>query len=235
MSVIVAEDELELSLKLAKLIEEVSNESIKQHDKFLIGVSGGSLITFLINGLPKITTDFSKWKIFFNDERVVPIDDPDSTFGAYKKDLVGKIPISEDQFVQIKQGLTADAAAKDYIQQMSVYFTGKLPQFDMLLLGMGPDGHTCSLFPGHKLLEENCVWVAPIIDSPKPPLARITITFPVINNARHCIFAMAGEGKAEMIKKVLVDKEDLPVNKVKPSSGSLTWILDKSAAKYLKN
>lgn len=83
---------------------------------------------------------------------------------------------------------------------MSAYFTGKLPQFDMLLLGMGPDGHTCSLFPGHKLIEENSVWVAPITDSPKPPLARITITFPVINNARHCIFAMAGEGKAEMLK-----------------------------------
>lgn len=73
---------------------------------------GGSLITFLVNGLPKIKTDFSKWKIFFNDERVVPINDPDSTFGAYKKDLVGKIPISEDQFVQIKQGLTGKLIIK---------------------------------------------------------------------------------------------------------------------------
>lgn len=65
---------------------------------------------------------------------------------------------------------------------------------------MGPDGHTCSLFPGHELLQEKSVWVSPIVDSPKPPAARITITFPVINNSKNCVFLLAGDGKADMIK-----------------------------------
>ncbi|KAB0792655.1 hypothetical protein PPYR_14614 [Photinus pyralis] len=234
MSVIIKENEHELSQELAKLIETASNEAINDHNGFFVGVSGGSLITLLIAGLKGIRTDFSKWKIFFNDERVVPVDDPDSTFGAYKKDLVGKVPITEDQFVQIKQGVTADVAAKDYVQQMAQYFTGSWPAFDLLLLGMGPDGHTCSLFPGHPLLEDDSRWVAPITDSPKPPPARVTITFPVINNAKACIFAMWGDGKADMLRRVLVDKEDLPVNRVKPKSGKLFWIVDKAAGKYLK-
>lgn len=96
---------------------------------------------------------------------------------------------------------TAEEAAKDYIKKMSVYFPpDSLPKFDVLLLGMGPDGHTCSLFPDHRLLDETSVWVSPINDSPKPPPSRITLTFPVINSAKTCIFAITGEGKADMIK-----------------------------------
>lgn len=84
---------------------------------------------------------------------------------------------------------------------MAVFFSpDSLPKFDLLLLGVGPDGHTCSLFPGHSLLDETSVWVAPITNSPKPPPARITFTFPVLNHADLCVFAMAGAGKAEMVK-----------------------------------
>ncbi|KAF5272624.1 hypothetical protein FQR65_LT04865 [Abscondita terminalis] len=235
MHTIIAENELELSKELGKIIEKASNESITDHGAFYIGVSGGSLITFLSNAIPAIKTDLSKWTIVFNDERVVPLDDEDSTFGAYKKNIIGKVALREDQFVQMKQGVSADDAAVDYVQKMSLIFGGDLPKFDMLLLGMGPDGHTCSLFPGHKLLSEESMWFAPIYDSPKPPLARITITFPVINNAKYCVFAMSGEGKAEMLKRVLVNKEDFPVNMVKPKSGEVWWIVDKAAGKYLKN
>lgn len=84
---------------------------------------------------------------------------------------------------------------------MAQYFPiDQLPRFDLLLLGMGPDGHTCSLFPGHKLLDVEDVWVTAISDSPKPPPQRITLTLPVVNNAKNCVFAMAGEGKADMVK-----------------------------------
>lgn len=88
---------------------------------------------------------------------------------------------------------------------MALYFPPNcVPEFDLLLLGMGPDGHTCSLFPGHKLLGEDIRWVAPIIDSPKPPPERITLTYPIINNATCCIFAVSGESKKNMVKVIII-------------------------------
>lgn len=101
---------------------------------------------------------------------------------------------------------SAEKAAMDYVKKLSIYFPSNyIPRFDLLLLGMGPDGHTCSLFPGHPLLEETSVWVASITDSPKPPPCRITLTFPVINNTRLAIFIATGESKASMIKVIPID------------------------------
>ncbi|XP_026316007.1 6-phosphogluconolactonase, partial [Hyposmocoma kahamanoa] len=119
------------------------------------------------------------------------------------------------------------------IEKLRKHFHNDTFKFDLLLLGMGPDGHTCSLFPGHPLLNETDTPVAAITDSPKPPPERITITFPVINNARNCIFAISGAGKADMVKRILKDKEDLPAGRVNPESGSLYWIIDNSAAVHL--
>lgn len=98
---------------------------------------------------------------------------------------------------------------------------------------MGPDGHTCSLFPGHSLLTEANSLIAPIFDSPKPPPCRVTMTYPLINNARCCVFAMAGEAKANMAKRILKDKEDLPAGRVQPTNGNLYWIVDQAAASLL--
>ncbi|KAJ8915795.1 hypothetical protein NQ315_004607, partial [Exocentrus adspersus] len=236
MPVIVLENKDEVIQKLCALIETTAINSIKEKEVFNIGLSGGSLASFLTTGLPKIKTDFSKWRIFFCDERVVPVDDPDSTFGLYKSKLVDSkvIDLKEDQFITIKQGISAEEAASDYAQQIRKYFPNStLPKFDMLLLGMGPDGHTCSLFPGHSLLNERTKWVAFLTDSPKPPPSRITLTFPVINNAKVCVFAVCGKEKAEVVKRILTDKEDLPSTRVNPSSGDLYWILDKEAGLHV--
>lgn len=196
---------------------------------------GGSVVTLLAQSLPNITTDWSKWYFFFCDERIVPFDSSDSTYGEYKSKLIGKIPVTEDQFIKINPDLSAEDAAKDYIKKMSVFFPpDRVPCFDVLLLGLGPDGHTCSLFPGHKLLNEGSLWVCPINDSPKPPPSRITLTLPVINNAKQCIFAVVGSSKAEIVKKILQDKENLPAARVQPHNGELYWILDEDAAKLLQ-
>ena len=103
-----------------------------------------------------------------------------------------------------------------------------------MLLGMGPDGHTCSLFPGHDLLNEKEKLVAAIKDSPKPPPERITLTLPVLNNAKSVAFVSTGEGKKEMIKNILKDQnETFPATRVNPKDGELFWIIDKPAASML--
>lgn len=218
---------------------------------------------YLCEGLPLVETEWSKWVLAFCDERVVPENSDDSTFGTYKRQLLAKTELDESQFVTIKQGVTgsyqydyfikstksevlslsqisqciltikikmhllesnhkcrfskrnychifqvfltvtiipAQEAATDYTQKLKAVFESNNFTFDLLLLGMGPDGHTCSLFPGHRLLDEAGVSVAAIVDSPKPPPERVTLTYPVINQARNCIFAISGAGKAEMVK-----------------------------------
>jgi len=109
----------------------------------------------------------------------------------------------------------------------------RFPVFDLILLGMGPDGHTCSLFPGHELLSESDLWVAPVTDSPKPPAKRITFTYPVINHAYRVAFVVAGESKQDMLHAVLDEPEEgLPCSRVRPAPpGLVFWFADAAAAK----
>lgn len=149
--------------------------------------------------MPTISTEWSKWRIFFCDERYVPFDSADSTFGTYQRDLLPFVNgLKEDQFVNIDSSLPLEKCAEDYEKKVLDEFHGKTPIFDLLLLGMGPDGHTCSLFPGHKLLKENTKLIAPIDDSPKPPPKRVTMTLPLIKNSKCNIYAMSGASKKEM-------------------------------------
>ncbi|XP_043217863.1 6-phosphogluconolactonase-like [Amphibalanus amphitrite] len=235
--VIVKETVEDVTKELASLVEKEANEAIQSRGKFIIGLSGGSLVNFLAAGLPTISTDWSLWHVLFCDERVVPFNSDDSTFGVYRRQLKsngGALPLTESQFLCVDPGLDADTAAADYAAKVSALLgPGRAPRCDLLLLGMGPDGHTCSLFPGHALLSVTDRAVAAITDSPKPPPARVTLTLPAVNAARAAVFAMAGAGKADMVRRVLRDREPLPAALVQPTDGRLVWILDQAAAAKL--
>ncbi|KAL8602620.1 hypothetical protein ACOMHN_021967 [Nucella lapillus] len=234
----VTDSEATVSKGLCDLVIEKANAAIGKKDIFVIGVSGGSAAKFLCNGLPGCSTDWKKWRIFFCDERHVSYDDPECTYSVYRKGLVTQITGLEDHNIfPIKPELSVEAAAEDYLKCLRTVFPGSdVPRFDLLVLGMGPDGHTCSLFPGHPLTKEREKLVAAITDSPKPPPRRVTLTFPVINNAACAVFAAAGAGKADMVQRVLEgDKENpLPAAMVRPTNGEVVWLLDSAAAAKLK-
>uniref|UniRef100_A0A1I8QA94 6-phosphogluconolactonase n=1 Tax=Stomoxys calcitrans TaxID=35570 RepID=A0A1I8QA94_STOCA len=238
MNIIVVKNEAEVVEKLKQEIEQRSEEALKTRGVFRLGLSGGSLVSYLSSALESIkSSDLDKWQFFFCDERFVPDTDGDSTYGVYKTALIPKTTLKEKQFVWIDLSGSVENCAEDYEKKILKEFSmekASVPRFDLLLLGMGPDGHTCSLFPGHALLEEHHKLIASIDDSPKPPPKRITMTLPLINNASCCIFAMCGEGKADMVKRVFVDKESLPAGMVKPTNGDLLCILDEAAGKYVK-
>ncbi|KAM5172870.1 6-phosphogluconolactonase isoform 1-T4 [Mantella aurantiaca] len=223
----------ELALSLSQLLVHES----RGKSNFRLGLSGGSLVQLLSRELPKTAgLNTEGWKVAMCDERLVPFTDPESTYGEYLRQLVPSGILSESQFITIDPSLSVEDAAADYIKKLREIFPGNdLPAFDVLILGLGPDGHTASLFPGHPLLQVTDEIVAPIRDSPKPPPQRITLTLPVINAAKTVVFVATGESKAIMLKRILQEEESdpLPAARVSPANGKLLWFLDEPAARDL--
>jgi 6-phosphogluconolactonase len=218
-------------------------ESLADSRPFItIGLSGASVVEPLTNHLIKHKEKLSKYteklKFFLCDERFVAPDSDDSNLNGYIKcGLFKSLGISDENVLAIKaDAANVDQCAVDYDTRMRKLLNEN-GGFDILLLGVGPDGHTCSLFPGHKLFTEadgiKEAFVS-ISDSPKPPPQRITVTLNYINNSSHALFLAFGEAKAAILKRILIDKDkSLPSANVNPKNGSLKWYLDKDAAKLL--
>ncbi|XP_068574997.1 6-phosphogluconolactonase [Cebidichthys violaceus] len=235
--VVVFPSSAELGPVLSQLVTSRAEKAITSRGRFTLGLSGGSLASMLskeLLALPQL--DCSKWVVGFCDERVVSFDDPESTYGLYKSQLFSKVNIPDGGILTIESSLPVNECAEDYTRKLKEAFPGDdFPVFDLLLLGMGPDGHTCSLFPDHPLLEETKKIVAPISDSPKPPPQRVTMTFPVVNSARCVAFVSTGGSKAPILKEVLEGREGpaLPAARVAPTNGDLFWLVDEPAAASL--
>ncbi|KAI3452912.1 hypothetical protein Pfo_009575 [Paulownia fortunei] len=240
----------ELSSNLAEYIAELSEASIKERGVFAIALSGGSLITLmgkLCEAPYNKTVDWAKWYIFWADERVVAKSHADSNYKLVKDGFLSKVPIVHSHVHSINDLVTAEQAAQDYefvIRQLvrtrviSVSEINDCPKFDLILLGMGPDGHVASLFPNHSVLNEKEQWVTFITDSPKPPPERITFTLPVINSASNVAIVVTGSSKAEAvhlaIDEIGPDCPELPARMVHPINGDLVWFLDISAASKIE-
>ncbi|RPB25817.1 6-phosphogluconolactonase [Terfezia boudieri ATCC MYA-4762] len=230
-----------LSLGLAEYVLNAQAAAFSRHPKFRIAVSGGSLPSILASPalIDNPSVQWSKWEIFFADERAVPLDHPDSNYGLLKSVLLDKIPQKSsmpkvfpiDELLLDDTQELADAYEQTLIQSFAAKDSVKLPIFDLILLGCGPDGHTCSLFPGHELLREDIAWVAPIEDSPKPPPRRITLTLPVVTHAVRVVFVAAGAGKKEILKTIFEKPEEgLPCSLVNMEAGDkVVWFTDDAA------
>lgn len=229
----------ELSAAVVTYILAAQDAALEKHEKFRVAVSGGSVPAFLRNLASNPETEWGKWDIFFADERAVPHNHEDSNYGLLKKELLDHIPAGSERptVVPIDESLLddtqelADAYEHALVREFAARETVKVPVFDLIILGCGPDGHTCSLFPGHELLREQVAWVAPIEDSPKPPPRRITLTLPVVAHATRVIFIAAGAGKAEVLRTIFDQPEEgLPCSIVNEMCGDrVSWFCDAPA------
>lgn len=240
MSIKVFRTKSDLSKEVGRYVADVAETCIEKNGRFTVALSGGSLPGLLAKGL-LLAYDardagkdhFAAWHVFFADERCVELDSEDSNYRACSEAFLSKIPIPEKNVCAIDPRLSdPEKMAADYERRAAVIL-GEAFSFDLILLGMGPDGHTCSLFPGHPLCRETKKRVAHIVDSPKLPPRRITLTFPTLNAAKRIAFVAAGESKANILPKVFSKGSDLPAARAVAKDGTTTWFLDEAAAKLL--
>jgi len=245
----IAKDYDELKEKLAQFIVKIVRSGRTGNagtgvatGRFTVALSGASMINLLTDVLPTVPLTQQEWKswlIFFVDERIVPFEDSQSSFGCYTRILLPACPfLSVEQFVPIDPSMDATSCAQDYELRMKALLDVKkgehFPHLDLTFLGFGPDGHTASLFPGHPLLEEKKKWIGEVTDSPKPPPNRITFTLPLINSSKNVVVVSTGVSKAEVVKAVFKDDAKLPINMISLESGQpIDWIIDSEACKLL--
>lgn len=222
----------------AEHVADLAAQAVAERGRFTVAISGGSLPKLLFP--PMVAEplcrhiDWSTWHIFWADERCVPLTHSDSNYRLARELLFDNVSIPPAQIYPIDDSLNAAAAAIAYQKQLNQVFeppVGEPPRFDLILLGMGEDGHTASLFPGHPLLHEKSKWVAPIFDSPKPPPERITLTLPVINHSRCIIFISTGEAKAKPLSAVIKGNSHLPAALIEPKNGELHLFIDEAVVK----
>ena len=218
------------------------NEAVGQRGRFTIALAGGSTPKSLYNLLAtnaRTTLPWDRMFFFWGDERHVPPTDPESNYRMADEAMLSKVPVPPGNVFRIKtENPEAAAAAEDYEKTIRKFFAleaGQFPRFDLILLGMGPDGHTASLFPGTTALQEKLrLVVANWVEKMKTH--RISLTLPVLNAARCVTFLVSGTDKAPALKAVLeenVPPEQYPAKLIKPSDGKLIWLIDRAAASQL--
>jgi 6-phosphogluconolactonase len=230
--------------RAAQKFVEAATAAVNEKGSFSVALAGGStpkaLYAVMVNDpVLRAQVPWDKMQLFFGDERHVPPGDPDSNFRMATEAMIAKSPLKPEQVTRIK-GEYADAnqAAREYEQAIRSYFQlpdGNFPRFDMVLLGMGSEGHTLSLFPGTKALREKVRiavsnWVGKLLAD------RITLTAPAINNAAHVIFMVTGADKAPALTAVLervYEPDQLPAQLIQPANGTLLWLVDKAAGSLL--
>jgi len=228
----------------AEFVLEVGKEAVRAKGRFLIALSGGATPGILYRALssPSFADrfDWSRTSFFFSDERCVPPNDPRSNYALADKTLFTPLNITSSQvYRMVGESSDPQAAACEYEQQLrhaTKTASSAHPSLDLIMLGLGGDGHTASLFPGASILRDpQCAIAA--VRSPKDPPNRLTMTLAAINRASVILFLVAGTGKAGVVRAILEPKTEaerqLPASLVKPEEGRLIWFLDRAAAAEL--
>lgn len=231
-------DAAALAQTAAEIFQQAAQENIAAHGRFTVALSGGStpkaMFALLAREPYRSAIDWAHVYVFWGDERCVPPDHPDSNFRMTKESLLDQVPLPPANIFRIAGELDPAQAARDYAATLHRFFqTDSWPQFDLVFLGMGADGHTASLFPGTVALQAdpNAVVVENYVEKLKA--YRITLTAATINHAQAVIFLVGGADKAVTLKAVLhgtYQPELYPSQLIQPLRGKLLWIIDAAAS-----
>ena len=239
MQLIIKKNPDDLAKAAAQFISERIINTLKQQERFVIALSGGSTPKALHELLAKSPyieqIPWMQLHVFWGDERYVPIDDEQSNAGMAYDTLLGHVYTPEDQIHVWRTDIDPEAAAADYDRILHEYFGDTGPTFDLVLLGMGDDGHTLSLFPGTEVVHEQTAWTKAYFLT-QQNMFRLTLTAPVVNRAACVAFLVSGPKKAEPLKEVLegtYNPDKYPSQVIKPVDGDLVWIVDEKAAALL--
>jgi 6-phosphogluconolactonase len=239
MEVVIKPTPTEVSKALADWITSYIEETLDNQDRFTFVLTGGGspkeLYTLLASAPYKTRIDWSKVHLFWGDERAVPFDDDRNNAKMTFETLINHVPVPPDQVHVIQTELGPEAAASAYESILKTYFDVEGPTFDLVLNGMGEDGHTLSLFPGQPVIHETEAWVkAYWLEAQQ--MDRITMTAPLVNRAGRVVFLTFGTAKAHALKEVLKGPRNVdlyPSQIIQPQSGELYWFVDQAAAAQL--
>lgn len=226
----------ELELSAAEEIAAIIREAISKRGVAFIALSGGETPRNVYGRLGReplsSQVDWSRVHLFFSDERAVPPTDPQSNFGMVNRELISQIDIPRQNVHRIVGELAPERAAEEYERDINQVMTARDARFDLVLLGLGEDGHTASLFPGSAVLNEHASLVRSAF-IPHLYSRRLTLTLRCINNAREIMFLVTGSRKSVMVQRVLrapAPTKELPATLVRPVDGKLLWMLNGEAA-----
>lgn len=231
----------EVAAEAALRFRDLAREAISRSGRFTVALSGGSTPARLYDALAapplRDEIDWASILFFWGDERCVPPDDPQSNYRLANQRLLSKVPVNPANIFRIRAELDPETATAEYSDLLNSALNDPAPRFDLVLLGMGPDGHTASLFPQTAALAISDRTVAANYVE-KLKAWRITLTAEAINRARDVVFMVSGADKAAALKEVLEGEfrpADLPSQSIAPENGRLTWLIDEPAAKLLSN
>lgn len=241
MTLHIQKDAESLSLELAEWITSSIETTLQKQDKFTFVVTGGNSpkrLYELLAGSPyKERIEWNKVHIFWGDERAVPFTDERNNARMTYEHLLNKVPVVKENVHIMRTDIEPQQSAVEYEKILHDYFGEMGKSFDLVLSGMGDDGHTLSLFPGTAVVHEKKLWVDAFYLAPQQ-MFRITLTAPIVNRATKVAFLTFGSGKAHALKEVLegaYNPDLYPSQEIKPVQGELHWFVDDAAAALLNN
>jgi 6-phosphogluconolactonase len=216
----------------------LAEKEISTGRRFTVALAGGSTPLLMYSRLSKVLINWDRIHFFWGDERCLPPENEENNYHMAFETLLKSIPIPSENIHRIHGELPVEQAAQNYEDDLHRLFGRATPRFTLVLLGLGSDGHTASLFPGKRSEGDISHWVAPVIHRvPPPPLVdRITLTLPVLNAAANVLFLVSGLQKAKILRRVLdesIKPELFPAQAVIPVDGTLHWLIDQDASSML--